>query len=103
DLPRTLQGIALTGDPREDENLIIAQLHVAFLKFHNRVMHELQKEKVSSVGPAGATHFEQARRLVTWNYQYIVFNDYLEALLSPDVFKDLQERYGSGRHQNAAD
>src|SRR5205814_9042037 len=38
-----------------------------------------------------------------WNYQYIVFNDYLEALLSPDVFKDLQERYGSGRHQNAAD
>jgi Animal haem peroxidase len=96
DLPRTSQGIALTGDPRQDENLIIAQLHVAFLKFHNRVMDELCTDKDKSAGPAEATCFEQARRLVTWNYQYIVFNDYLETLISPDVFTDLKRRYESG-------
>src|SRR5262249_6490091 len=28
DLPRNSEGIALVGDPRQDENLIIAQLHV---------------------------------------------------------------------------
>ena len=27
---------ALIGDPRNDENLIVAQLHLAFLKAHNR-------------------------------------------------------------------
>ena len=40
DLPRNFQGIALTGDPRQDENLILAQLHVAFLKLHNLVVDQ---------------------------------------------------------------
>jgi hypothetical protein len=95
DLPRNSKGIALVGDPREDENLIIAQLHVAFLKFHNRVMDELEKGekgKVQSAGPAGATPFEQARRLVIWHYQYIVLNDFLVTLIDPEIFKDVQQK-----------
>src|SRR5262249_59808 len=35
---------ALIGDPRNDENVIIAQLHAVFLQFHNRVVDELQKQ-----------------------------------------------------------
>src|SRR4051794_18542078 len=38
DVPRNSQLTALTGDPRNDENLIISQLHLAFLRFHNRVV-----------------------------------------------------------------
>ena len=65
DLPRNSQGIALTADPREDENLIVAQLHVAFLKLHNRVLDCLECGRIQDVGPEGATLFERARRLVT--------------------------------------
>ncbi|HVF72869.1 MAG TPA: heme peroxidase family protein [Chthoniobacterales bacterium] len=93
DLPRNREGIALVGDPRNDENLIIAQLHVAFLKFHNCVMNELAKGARSSIpnaGPAGATLFEQTRRLVTWHYQYLVIKDFLFELLDPDVYNGLE-------------
>ncbi|MBJ7402112.1 MAG: hypothetical protein JHD07_01920 [Bradyrhizobium sp.] len=45
DLPRrgrshdpALDRAALIGDPRNDENLIVAQLHVAFLRAHNELV-----------------------------------------------------------------
>jgi hypothetical protein len=92
DLPRNPEGIGLVGDPRQDENVIIAQLHVAFLKFHNLVLDHLGHGKMKSVGPAGATLFEQARRLVTWHYQYIVLNDFLRALTDSTVFAEAERR-----------
>ena len=41
DLPRNAQGRALIGDPRNDENLIIAQLHLLFIRFHNAVVDDV--------------------------------------------------------------
>ena len=38
DLPRSGQLTALIGDPRNDENLILSQLQLAFLRFHNAVV-----------------------------------------------------------------
>ena len=38
DLPRSPEGFALIGDHRNDENLLVAQTHLAFLKFHNKVV-----------------------------------------------------------------
>jgi len=38
DLQRNAQGRALIGDPRNDENLIVSQLQVAFIRFHNTVV-----------------------------------------------------------------
>ena len=35
DLPRDDVGAAFLGDPRNDENLIVAQLHTVFLRLHN--------------------------------------------------------------------
>lgn len=93
DLPRNSEGIALVGDARDDENLIIAQLHVVFLKYHNSLIDELKKGSSSSIqnaGPAGATLFEQARRLVTWHYQYLVINEFLWALIDSKVFESLE-------------
>src|SRR5215216_861168 len=60
DVPRTSQNIAIIGDPRNDENLIVSQLHLAFLKFHNAVVDE-----VMSGGATNPTWvFDEAQRLV---------------------------------------
>lgn len=41
------QGRALIGDPRNDENVIVGQLHLLFLRFHNKVVEQLRAD-----GPA---------------------------------------------------
>src|SRR5438105_2054641 len=47
DLARTSAGTALTGDPRNDENLPLAQLHLAFVKFHNQLVDLLAAGKIT--------------------------------------------------------
>lgn len=66
---------AFIGDGRNDENLILAQLHVAFLRFHNAV--------VDALGPSGT--FADARRQTLWHYQWLVVNAYLPAVCDPAV------------------
>ena len=80
DLPRNSQGCALTGDHRNDENLIVAQTHLAFLKFHNKVVTELTDRSTPS-----ETVFAEARRIVTWHYQWIVLYDFLERLTEQGI------------------
>jgi hypothetical protein len=75
DLPRSPEGFALIGDHRNDENLLVAQTHLAFLKFHNKVVDGL------AGGPnPPADLFAEARRIVTWHYQWIVLHDFVERL-----------------------
>ena len=59
DLPRNPECVALIGDPRNDENLIVSQLHLAFLKFHNAVVDRLRAEGV----PARDVFREAQRRV----------------------------------------
>jgi hypothetical protein len=80
DLQRTDAGFALIGDPRNDENLIVAQLHVAFLKFHNKVVDL----RIAAGVPSSAV-FEDARRVVTWHYQWLVLHDFLAKLVDVNV------------------
>jgi hypothetical protein len=72
DVPRNAQGRALIGDPRNDENLIVAQLHHLFLSFHNKVFEDHTDKTLSD-----AKRFEQAQRLVRWHYQWIVVHEFL--------------------------
>jgi hypothetical protein len=71
DLPRNRQGTAIIGDHRNDENRIIGQLHVLFLKFHNRVMRDFTSDT------GGRSRFEDAQTIVRWHYQWIVLNEFL--------------------------
>ena len=71
DLVRNANGGALLIEPRNDENLIIAQIHLAVQKFHNRLIEE------------GAS-FNDARRLTQWHYQWVVVNDYLPHVVGQD-------------------
>ena len=83
DLPRSHNGLALISDPRNDENLIIAQLHLAFLKFHNKVakkLHsnkELRKTITCEFKTSVKDNFKIVRKTVLWHYQWIVLYDYL--------------------------
>ena len=70
---------AIIPDPRNDENLAVAQTHCAMIRFHNRVLDSLP----ASV-PA-AQRFAQARELVTKHYQWMVRTDYLPRVCRPNA------------------
>jgi hypothetical protein len=89
DLPRGSDGLADIYDERNDVTLLIAQLHVLFLKFHNRIVQYLKAGKIESAGPQGGTFFEQAKRLVKWHYQWFVRYDFLPTMVQPDVLYDI--------------
>jgi hypothetical protein len=67
---------ALIGDKRDDENLIIAQLHVAFLRAHNAIVTR------------GHT-FREARKILRRHYQWIVIKDFLPRICDPWIVSDI--------------
>jgi len=79
DLPRRLDQTAMIGDERDDENIIISQLHVAFMKAHNRIVKDKQLT------------FSDARKLLTQHYQWIVLNDFLEKIADRDVVNKVRK------------
>ena len=58
DLQRNAEGRAIIGDMRNDENAIVAQIQLAFIVAHNRLVNEAEAQGVKS----GAERFERARR-----------------------------------------
>lgn len=79
DLPRNVLGRALIGDPRNDEDMIVSQLHLAFADAHNRLVVELQQGAYPDARRAHGPQdvFEEAQRLLRWHYQYVVATDFL--------------------------
>lgn len=75
-------------DLRNDENLAVAQTHLALIHFHNTVVDALP----ASV-PAGQ-RFRRARRRTTLHYQWLLRHDYLPRLVDPEVLDDV---FSSGR------
>ncbi|KQV50567.1 hypothetical protein ASC95_14485 [Pelomonas sp. Root1217] len=67
---------AIIGDPRNDENTIIAQLHTAFLKAHNALVAK------------GGT-FDDARDEMILRYQSIVLDDFAKRICDPGVHQDV--------------
>ncbi|HWH34274.1 MAG TPA: heme peroxidase family protein [Acidimicrobiales bacterium] len=78
DLPRNRQGRALITDPRNDVHVIISQLHLAFMRFHNAVVDHLRDQFTP-----GDDVFTAAQRLTRWHYQWVVVHDYLRRLVGP--------------------
>ena len=83
DLPRGPNGFALIGDPRNDENLIVAQLHLQFLKFHNKVVAGIRDGSIPQESPLRKSPFQEGRDLIIWHYQWIVLHDFLGRILDP--------------------
>lgn len=80
DLPRANK-TALIGDGRNDENLIIAQLHVAFLRFHNAAVDWVRAHEPAYQTDADV--FARARDLTRWHYQWLAVHDYLKTVTLP--------------------
>jgi hypothetical protein len=101
DLPRNRQGTALIGDPRNDENLIVSQLHLAFLKFHNRTLDHLKQKGGEGGEPVEPEFlFEETQRVVRWHYQWIVVHEFLRKTLGETLWGRLlapEDSRGNGR------
>jgi hypothetical protein len=97
DLP-VEHGMVLIGDlqdTRNLDNLILRQLHVVFLKFHNEAIKQLGSDPpgitgIDQLGPG--TLFERAQRLVRWHYQWIIRHDFLPRILHNDVWNHQERR-----------
>jgi len=79
DLPREGRSVdivhdraALIGDPRNDENLILAQLHLAFLRAHNELVDQ-------------GNSLRSAKRILRQHYQHIVLHDFLKRIVDPQI------------------
>ncbi len=81
DLPRAQSKLAIIGDSRNDENLIVAQLHLAFLKFHNKVVVGIRDGSIKPRTSTDKSVFIQAREIVIWHYQWIILHDFLTRIL----------------------
>jgi len=90
DLPRVGTGNtnaakrkALIPDPRNDENLAVAQTHLAMIRFHNRVVDTLP----AATPPT--QKFAKARELVTKHYQWMIRTDFLQRICKASVVNDV--------------
>jgi hypothetical protein len=93
--PATARELPLIGDPRNDENIMLSQLHMALLRFHNCVVEDVKDD----LGPGFTNEeiFHQAQRVVRWHYQWMVLNEFLKktvgAQLVADVLRDRPKFY----------
>lgn len=67
-----LEQRALIGDQRNDENLIVAQFHLSFLRFHNRTADFLANNNTGWVAD-----FHSAQTLTRLHYQWLIVEGYL--------------------------
>jgi len=76
--------LALIPDERNDENLVVAQVHLAFIRFHNRVV-----EHLANSGTPSADLFTKARELVVKHYQWMLRTDFLRRFVDNAILDDV--------------
>ncbi|TCL70385.1 heme peroxidase family protein [Rhizobium sp. BK251] len=95
---------ALIGDSRNDENLVVAQFHLSFLRFHNKAVDYLANHHTGWI-----PDFSSAQALTRLHYQWLIVEGYLKGVCDPAVVvKTVNERAShffkfrsefDGRHQ----
>ena len=98
DLPRDGSGKALIGDARNDENIAIAQIHLAFIKFHNKIVESLENPN-----DAPEVIRSRAREKVVNCFHSIILNDFLPRLLDEPTLqrvKDSRAEFFTGKIAN---
>ena len=92
DLPRNSQQTALIGDPRNDENTFVGQLHLTMIKFHNRVVDLVEGDP--SLRRGSESTFETAQRIVRWHYQWMVLHDFLRRTVGDEQLEQVLDESG---------
>jgi len=106
DLPRSIalpssvgrdtswHGSAVIVDPRNDQNLLISQLTLLFMRAHNVVADRVARSIERAGGDLHAV-FPTARRMLTHAYRRIVIDDYLARLLDGTTGQELAGAYAA--------
>ena len=103
DVPRVANGdgtySALLGDPRNDENVIIAGLHCAHILFYNRLLDELAEHNLARFPAARNAdrsnrylQFLIAREVTLWHYHWLLVNEHLLQIAGQAVVNDVLRR-----------
>jgi Animal haem peroxidase/TAT (twin-arginine translocation) pathway signal sequence len=82
---------AIIADPRNDQTLIILQLHVAFQRFHNKLVDTLRAS-----GTPRSALFESARRLARWYYQWMVTHEFIPAIVGQEMADSVYKEVPTG-------
>jgi hypothetical protein len=100
DVPRTANAdgtyTALLGDPRNDENVLIAGLHTAHILFYNRAVDSLKQmdtRQISTTSTGDSSNpyqaFLMARRVTLWHHQWLLVNEHLPQVVGPAMVNDV--------------
>ena len=83
----------MIGDLRNDENFLVCQMHLAFIKFHNAVVDLYRSTNPGKYsGLHGNTQlFKDASQTVRWHFQWILVHQFLPTILENSVLTDVLE------------
>jgi hypothetical protein len=97
DLPRGANGQAIIGDPRNDENRLVAGIHSLFLRFHNATV-----DRIALAEPTltSSQLFTKARAQVVAAYQSIIINDFLPQIVGQRQVDDVVQKTATGWRTN---
>jgi len=86
DLPRDSNNTAMIPEFRNDENMMIAGLHCAFILFHNKAVdHARSVENLTD--PTAV--FQEAKRLTLWHYHWLILKELLPLFIGPAMLSDI--------------
>ncbi len=91
DLQRNGRETAIIGDPRNDENRVISQMQLGFIRFYN-ALYDKYKNDHPEFSPEEI--YEEARKSAVWHYQWVVVNDFLPIMCGKYIVDDI---LGNGR------
>jgi hypothetical protein len=77
DLPRAANHRAIIGDPRNDENKLVSQLHSLMIRFHNKIAETTDLP------------FGEVQRTVRYHYQWIVLHDFLPKIVGRPLVESI--------------
>ena len=66
--------------------MIVSQLHLAFLKFHNAVV---DKVKIDTGLTNPNEIFAEAQRIVRWHYQWIIVHEFLPLTVGQELVNNI--------------
>ncbi len=88
---------ALIGDPRNDENGVIAQIHRSFQLLHNKTVDKIiERDAIDEMSLTPGSDawwdvFNEARNFTTAYYQGIVGNDFMSRLTGRSLFEAMDD------------
>ncbi len=82
-LKSSIDGKFLAGDPRVNENILLASLHTLWMREHNLLCTELT---ASFPKWSSERRFQEARKILGAELQKVTYEEWIPAILGPDLF-----------------